>query len=149
MDLTNIPLSMIIIAIVIMTLNVLDSVTTNLCFRQYPDKELKGEANPFMRKIMLKNHMFAEVIKQVGVLGLVIYFLSIKDILTLRYFALILGLVVLNNSYVLISRAITKRKVVSPAENLRILFHIPNKLIYFVAIAIICGIAYAINTLIW
>ncbi len=35
--------------LVIIVLNVLDSATTNLAFRQYPDKELKGEGNPFIK----------------------------------------------------------------------------------------------------
>ncbi len=45
-----------IIAFAILTLvfNVLDSVTTELCFRQYPDKQLKGEGNPFMRGLIYR-----------------------------------------------------------------------------------------------
>jgi len=45
----------ILFALLVMVLNVMDSVTTNLCFKQYPDKELKGEGNPIMRWLMLKN----------------------------------------------------------------------------------------------
>lgn len=61
------------IAILVMLLNVLDSVTTEIGFRQYPDKDLKGEANPTMRWLMLKNKWLAEIVKQSAVLALVIF----------------------------------------------------------------------------
>lgn len=143
------PFEILFIATIVILLNVLDSATTALCFKQYPDKELKGETNPFMRWLMLKNKVLAEVLKQGVILALVIYCLVSNDMEVLRLFVIMLGIVVLNNSYVLISRATTKRKIISPLKQLCGLLHLPNKAAYPLVIIIMLGIAYAITQFIW
>ena len=85
-------INVIVVACVVLTLNVLDSVTTALCIRQYPDKDLKGEANPIMRMLMLKSRVLAEIVKQGIVLALVIYLVVDSDIGTLRFAGIMLGL---------------------------------------------------------
>lgn len=140
----------ILIGIVVMVLNVLDSVTTHIAFKQYPDETLHGEGNPIMRALMLKNKWLSEMVKQGVVLAIVIYSVMTIDIGALRLFSIILGLVVVNNSWVVASRAIAKRKVFSPFERLRLFLHFPdNKYYYIVAVAILIGLSYLINYIVW
>jgi hypothetical protein len=127
----------------------LDSVTTELCFKQYPDKELKGEGNPFMRRLMLKNRMLAEIVKQVAIVGIVIYLLWENNLFGLRLSAIAFGLVVLNNSTLVISRAVTKRKVISPIKRLVALLHMREKFAYLVVVNIILLLTLAIHELVW
>lgn len=138
-----------LVALLVLVLNVMDSVTTSLCFKQYPDKELKGEANPIMRWLMLKNKVLAEVLKQGFVLGFIVWCLFGHELSTLRMATVMLGLVVLNNTYVLVSRVITKRAVASPIKSLRMLLHIPDKYTYLVALAVIFLVGIAIYNLLW
>ncbi len=142
-------LDVILIALAALLFNVLDSVTTKLALSQYPDKELKGEGNPLMRRLMLKSGLLAEVLKQVGVLALVLWCLTSNDIQPLRFFAIMLGLVVLNNTYVVVSRAIAKRKVITPIEKLRRILHLPDKYTFIMAIVIISVLATIIDGLLW
>ena len=141
----NIQIEYVLIGLLVMVLNVLDSVTTNLAFRQYPDKELKGEANPFMRKLMLKSSVLAEVFKHGFVLIVVIWAVLSGELATMRVMALILCLVVANNTFVVVSRAITKRKVITPIEKLRRFLHMPDKYTYAMVIGLIGGLAMIIN----
>ena len=139
----------IIMAITAIILNVLDSATTALCFRQYPDKELKGEGNPIMRWLMLKNKALAEIFKHGIILAIVIYLVISPDINVLRFLIIMLGIVVLNNSYILISRAITKRKTTGPFKYLCRLLHVPGRFSYPLVFITIVGAALIINQFIW
>ena len=113
MDLTRLPFEIILIALITIVFNILDSLTTNLCFKQYPDKELKGEGNPLMRKLMLKNYKLAEAVKHMGVLMLVMFCLVANYIDSLKLLAILLGLVVLNNTYILLSRAMDNPNIIT------------------------------------
>jgi len=140
---------LLIVAILVMVLNVLDSTTTYLGFKQYPDKELKGETNPFMRVLMLKSKWLAEVVKQGGVLAIVIVLFLDNEIYSMRLVGLVLGLVVLNNAYVIISRAVMRRKVISPGRGLQELCHMSGNITYFVMMTIIICLALLINNFIF
>lgn len=130
-------IEILIMALMVLTLNVLDSVTTHLAFKQYPDKEFKGEGNPLMRRLMLKNKWLAEVVKQLLILAIVSYLLYKIDLDMLHFMAICLGLVVLNNTVVISSRAILKRKVRTPIKMITKFLHIPEKYDYGFAISII------------
>jgi hypothetical protein len=145
----NLTLEIISFAVAVLVLNVLDSVTTELCFKQYPDKELKGEGNPFMRRLMLKNRVLAEVVKQAAIIGIVIYFLWKCDLTGLRLMTIAFGIVVLNNAFIVISRAVTKRKVISPIKRLVALLHMREKFAYLVVVNIILLLTLAIHELVW
>jgi hypothetical protein len=81
-----------------------------------------------MRALMLKSKSLAEVVKQGVVLALVILsVISIVQIEALKIFSILLGLVVINNSWVVASRAIAKRKVMTPFERSRVFLHFPEK----------------------
>lgn len=136
-------------ALVVITFNVLDSVSTHLCFKQYPDKELKAEANPIMRWLMRKNKALAEIFKQVGVLSVVIYLIFSDSPETIRLLAIMLGIVVLNNTYIYVSRAITKRKVITPISKLFTFLRIPKFFSYILILFIIICLSVWIYSLIW
>lgn len=142
-------LEIISLAILVLLFNVLDSATTALCFRQYPDKELKGEGNPVMRWLMLKNRNLAEVVKHGIVLGFVVYWLLGYNIFPLRLAAIMLGLVVINNSAVFLSRVVLKRKVDSPLKRFMKLVHVPDTIGYVAAIFIILFLSLIIYALVW
>ena len=142
-------LEVILFALLVLVLNVMDSVTTSLCFRQYPDKELKGEGNPIMRWLMLKNKALSEVFKQGFILGFVVWWLLGNQLETLRLATIMFGLVVLNNSYIVVSRAIVKRETVTPLKKIRMLFHVPDKYSYMLALTIILWISIMIYWLVW
>ena len=139
----------ILIASLVIFLNIMDSGTTALCFRQYPDKELKGEANPIMRRLMLKSRVGAEAVKHSFILGFTIYCVISHDIVTLKWFVILLGLVVINNSSILLARYISKRKITSPISKLCNLLHAPHSFGYLVALNIMIGIAFLITRFIW
>jgi len=142
-------IEIIIFAILVLTLNVLDSVTTHLAFKQYPDKELKSEANPFMRKLMLKNRVLAEVLKQGFVLAVCVFLIIMNDIASIRFTVSLLGLVVLNNTFVIVSRAITKRRVIAPLEKIRKTLQVPEKYSYVMVLVILITLAFTINGVVW
>lgn len=130
-------MSIIVWSIIVIIFNIMDSVTTELAFRQYPDSTLRSEGNPLMRILMLKNRFISEVVKQIGVLSLVIWLFNLKDINSIRFVAICFAIVVMNNSFIVISRSICKRKVISPMGKLQSMYHIPNIFIYPVAMFII------------
>jgi len=143
------PLESVLFALLILVFNVLDSVTTRLCFRQYPDKELKGEANPIMRWLMLKNQWLSDAVKQVVVIGVVVVLVLARDLFALRIVSVMLGLVVLNNTTTVVSRAVIKREVPSPIKRLRLLLHLPDNFSYPLALAVIFGLSMMIYGLVW
>ena len=136
-------------AILVIVLNILDSTTTAICFKQYPDKELKGEGNPFMRSIMLKNKWLAEILKQGMILGLVIGCLIRGEIITLRIIGIMLGLVVLNNTYMILSCAITHRKIIGPVRKLQNILHLPDWGVYPLVVLMLIGLTCLIHTVVW
>lgn len=142
-------LEMGLVALLVLVLNILDSVTTHIACNQYVDGELKCEGNPFMRKLMLRSGLLAEVVKHGGILALVGWFVVSGNLMSLRYAMVMLGLVVANNAFVVVSRAITKRKVVSPSKRLISLLHVPEKYGYAVVMAAICLLAMGIYELAW
>lgn len=135
--------------IAVLALNVLDSTTTWLCFRQYPDKELRGEANPYMRRLMLKSPQSAQVMKHGILLAVVALLIAYREIEALRLLTILLGLVVLNNVVIWVSRKITGRKLAAPIAVLMRWLHIRERYTYFVAISILLGLAFLLNAVLW
>ena len=97
---------------------------------------------------MLKNRALAEVVKQVFVTAIVIYYVVANHTEPLKFLSIMFGLVVLNNSYIYLSRKITKRKVVSPLERLRQFIHLPNSLSYALVMILIFGLSIIIYSFI-
>jgi len=133
-------LSLILLAVGVIVLNILDSATTRIALNQTSDTEFKAEGNPIMRWVMRRNRKLAEVIKQVVLLGMVAICLFYRDSATLTQLAILLGFVVLNNSYTVIAQAITKRQQASPLERLILLLHVPRKFRFLVVVAVLASL---------
>jgi len=142
-------IEIITFAVLVIVFNILDSTTTAICFRQYPDKELKGEGNPVMRLLMLKNKWLAEGLKQGMILGLVIGCFIMGEIISLRMMGIVLGLVVLNNTYIILSRAITHRRIIGPVKKLQNLLHLPDWGVYSLVVLMLLGLTYLIHFAFW
>lgn len=123
----NLSFEILLVASLVLVFNILDSVTTALCFKQYPDKELKAESNPFMRKLMLKNGLLAEVVKQGTILVVLAFLLLLNDIFVIRVLAIAFALVVLSNSCIFLARVIKKREVSTPYRLLQKALHIADE----------------------
>jgi len=150
MDLgSSLELTTVLIGTIVLVLNVLDSVTTAIGLKQYPDKTLSGEGNPIMRFLMLRSRVLAEILKHGVVLIIVISGIVLNEIESLRIVSIMLGLVVINNSWIVISRGVTGRKVISPLRKLQKVLHIPDWGLYIITMGIVLGLAYLINMLVW
>ena len=55
--------------------------------------------------------------------------------------AAMIGLVVLNNTYILIGRKITGKRIDSPIRRLQRLLHVPDKLYYVLVVIIIFALS--------
>lgn len=133
---------MYILAVLVIVLNVLDSVTTELCLHKLPIGTRGREGNPIMAWVMRKNGVLAEVIKHILILGIVIWFVVSKDIISLKFGVLAFSVVVLNNTYVLVVRWLAKKAVATPLRKLQLVCRIPDGLFYLLAIIIIFGSAF-------
>ncbi len=139
----------LLFAVLVLVLNVLDSVTTSLAFKQYPDRELKGEANPVMRWLMLKSRTLAEIVKQGFVASLVSYWLVSSNVVSLRIAGIALGLVVLNNLYIVVARALTKKKIASPTKLMMDILHLSEAFAYSTVLVVLCILTAVIYVQIW
>ncbi len=145
----HLSLEMILLALIIIIFNILDIITTNLYFKYYPDKTLKDEGNSLMRRLMVKNYKVADAVKIIGILCIIIYSLVTNNVNILRITTVLLGLIVLNNTYILLYSAITKQKKVHLGENLRKILRIPEKYTQLMIIVIMLGLSFGIFVLIW
>jgi len=140
----NLELTTILAGGVVLVLNVLDSITTTIGLKQYPTRTLEGELNPFMRILMRRNKILAEVLKQVVVLTIVVWNIVEGRVEGLIFLGIMLGLVVVNNSWIIMSRAVIRRKVISPIRELQSVLHLPNWCLYPLVMVILVGLTYLI-----
>ena len=123
-------------AAVLIIFNILDSITTHIALYKLPDHLRARESNPLMAKLFVKNYKLAQIIKHTLVFAGAVYLIISNDLYSLELIATMLGLVVLNNAYILIGRMIMGKRIDSPIRRLQRLLHIPDKL-YYVLVAII------------
>ena len=132
----------------IIMFNVLDSVTTELGFR-LPEHLRTEESNPFV-KIFLKDHpIYAHTVKQVAIIAIVAFLILVGDMRIILMSAVMLGLVVANNTYLWLGRKITKRKIPTPFYCACKACHIPDNCMYFVWVALTLLIAFPIAYLLF
>ncbi len=124
-------------AAILIVFNVLDSVTTHIALYKLPGDLKAKESNPLMAKLFIKNYKVAQAIKHTVVSAAVAYFIISKDLHPLEIMATMLGLVVLSNTYILIGRKITGKRIDSPIRRLQRHLHVPDKLYYVLVVIII------------
>ena len=128
-------IDLILVGVVVILLNVLDSVTTELGFR-LPKHLRSKESNPFAKGWLEKSPKSAHIFKQVAVIAIVAFLIVFGDMRIMVMLAVMLGLVVANNSYIWIGRKITKRKMHTPFHKACKACHIPENCMYFVWVAL-------------
>lgn len=133
----------ILFGLLAVVFNVLDSVSTKLCFSLPKDVEGK-EGNPLMAKLMENDYFIAEMVKHVGVTLLVLWWMYSRDITLLIMASMVLGIVVLNNFYIYVTRKILKKKIptmFTPFAFIVKKLKIPGWLEYILLIIILVNIA--------
>ncbi len=138
------PTDYIVLAVLAILFNVLDSVTTHIALNKLPVELRAKEANPLMRPLLLRKPILATVIKQGLVVLLVLWSIAIQSRAGLVFIAVALGLVVINNSVVIIGRVKTHTKVPSPLYKVQKKLRIPDSLSFLFVILIIGGIAWVV-----
>lgn len=120
--------------------NVLDSVTTELGFR-LPEHLRAKEGNPMARPWLEKYPKGFHTFKQLAVVICVVILVALGAIQNLVILAILLGLVVINNSYILIGRKVTNRKIHTPFYKACKTCHIPEKWQFGVWLLLVGAIA--------
>lgn len=126
---------------ILIIFNILDSVTTHIALYKLPDDLRAKESNPFMAKLFIKNYKVAQAIKHALISAAAVYFIMSDDLYSLEVGATMLGLVVLSNTYIVIGRKITGKRIDSPIRRLQRLLHVPDKLYYVLVAIIIFGLS--------
>lgn len=130
------------LAIATVAFNILDSVTTEIGLRKF-EGDLRGrEGNPIMAWMMGEHPVLAEALKHVVVIGFVVWMVLDKDVFSLKVVCILLGLVVAQNTYIIIRKLITKKQTKSPIDRLRKLMHLPEFCFYPLAIMTLFGLSY-------
>ena len=128
--------------------NVLDSVTTELGFR-LPEHLRAKESNPLAKPWLEKHPNGFHAFKQLTMIGMVIWLVAVEAIQALVVVAIMLGLVVINNSYILVGRKITKRKINTPFYVACKVCHIHNNLMFVVWVLFTLAVAVPIAYLLF
>ena len=138
-----------VIAFFVMVFNVLDSVTTHIALNKLPQDIKATESNPVMRGLLIKHPLFAEIIKQGSVIGLITWVVLSHDLFTLKVMMLMLVLVVSSNTYLVVGRKVTRKKIKSPLHKLAVLLHIPNKVHFMFFVTVIFSASFSIAWFLW
>lgn len=126
-------MEIIIIGGLAILFNMLDSLTTWLIDR-LPTNLRSEESNVFVKPWLEKYPLLTHAFKQILVIGIVVFLVAsrgMESALLLMFLAIILGFVVINNSYIWIGRKSTKRKIYTPFYKACKLCHVPDSCMYF------------------
>lgn len=126
---------------ILIIFNILDSVTTHIALYKLPDDLKAKESNPLMAKLFGMHYKLAQVIKHAAVSIAVACLIIYKDLYSLEVLATMLGLVVLSNTYILIGRKVTGKRIESPIKRLQRILHVPDRLYYVLVAIIIFGLS--------
>jgi hypothetical protein len=118
----------VLLAVAVIVLNVLDSITTYIGLYRMPPGLGGVEGNPLMAWLGSRKFSVATAIKQSVGVGI-----AVAGFLTQAEFGLIVvvilySLIVMNNTYILVRRAITRKPCRSPLVIVTDLLHIPEAL---------------------
>ncbi len=137
-----------LVAAIVIVFNVLDSITTHIALYKLPDQSTAKESNPLMAILFTKNYKVAQVIKHTSISIVVAYFIISNELYMLELAAVMLGLVVMNNVYVLVGIKLTGRNLELPISRLQRLFHIPDRFYYLLAYVLVTIIIISLSILI-
>lgn len=129
---------LIVSAVLLVVLNVLDSVTTYVGLHKLPEGLQGKEGNPVMAKLLTKWPRLTEALKQLVVAAVAGYLVYQEALFSLVIGLVAFGLVVVNNTYLIVIKLVTRRPHTSPIFHLAKSLGIPKPLIWpFVVITIL------------
>ena len=134
-------ISLILIGLLGIAFNVLDSVSTHYALNKMPVELRAKEANPMAAGIMNKDPLISDLIKHIAGTMIIVFFVLLKQKALLIEVAIMLCIVVMSNTELIIARKITKRKVNSLFGYLCHGLKIPAKYQFFVFIVITIAIS--------
>lgn len=137
-----------LVAAIVIIFNVLDSITTHLALYKVPDHLRAEESNPIMAKLFTKNYKVAQLIKHTSISAVVAYFIISDNLYLLEIVAVMVGLVVMNNMYVLLGTKLTGRDIELPIERLQRLFHVPDRFYNVLAYGLVTITVFSLSFLI-
>ena len=122
--------------------NILDSILTWVALHKLPRKLRAKEINPLMDRLMKKSSLTSNLLKHGFMVGVVTYLILSKAYWASVLLCTTLGLVVLNNSYIVIGRVLTKRKIASPLYYIKKKIRIPKRFeyIFFVSTIVVLSV---------
>ncbi len=130
----------ILLALLGVFFNVMDSVTTHIGLNKLPESIRAEEGNPIAKWGLERHPVLFEIAKQGFVVGYVCYGVYARDIGVLAVIAILFGIVVANNTIPLLMLVITKRKSKSPLFKLASVLGIPSWLTYPFICLILFGV---------
>lgn len=128
--------------------NVMDTITTEIGLHKLPDDIKVEEGNPIAVWGMKKNNLIFEILKQVYVVGVIGYYIYKHNIFGLIVVASLFGLVVLNNSVTLILRNKTRKRIPAPFHIMVTVLRIPKKLAFIFIVLVLFAVSIGIAVLI-
>lgn len=133
---------LIVSAVLLVVLNVLDSVTTYIGLHKLPDNLRGKEGNPVMAKLMTRWPRLTEVLKQLMVVVVAGYLVHQEALFSLVIGLVAFGLVVANNTYLIVIKLVTRRPHTSPIFNLAKLLGVPKSWTWRFVLVVILGTAW-------
>ena len=130
-----------LVGAILITFNILDSVTTHIALYKLPDDLKAKESNPLMARMFVRHYKLAQGVKHAVVFIAAAFLIIDKDLFSLEVLATLLSLVVINNTYILIFRKVMGKRVDSPVRRLQRLLHIPDKFYYVLVGVIFIGLS--------
>lgn len=125
--------------------NILDTFTTWFGLYKLPKELVATETNPVASADFKHGHFrIFNIFKHVAVIGLIVWLWFHGNINDLLFLSFVLIMVVVNNSYVVIVRIITKKVHRSVIYNLGKLFRIPDRFIYLFTVILLWSVSFVI-----
>lgn len=137
-----------LVGAIVIIFNVLDSITTHIALYKLPDHLRAKESNPLMATLFTKNYKVAQVIKHTSISAVVAYFMISDNLYLLELAAVMVGLVVVNNLYVLVGIKLTGKNIDLPITRLQRLFHVSDRFYYLLSFVLVTIIIFSLSILI-
>lgn len=134
-----------LVATIVIIFNVLDSITTHIALYKSPDHVRAEESNPLLSKLFTKNYKVAQIIKHISISAVVAYFIITRNLYLLELAAVIVGLVVMNNVYVLVGTRLTGKNIDLPMVALQRLLHVPDRFYNVLAYTFITIVIFSLS----
>lgn len=134
--------SSILLGLVLIVLNVLDSVTTEIGLNHMPLELRPEESNPWIRGMIKNDNLLSHIIKQTFVVLVALFLIYKQNQLVLLMAVLMFGVVVFENAWIIIIRLLAKKKYGSPLHYLFRLCRVPKRFDYYALLVLLIPSSY-------